>query len=131
MSVTKNDVSYNYFLFDCVKADEVLPSEPTTQTATETSSTEPTTAEPTTETTESTDSTEDISTEPATAPRYQLGDVNRDGNFNIKDATEIQKYLAKLVEFDGEQKALADFDGNGTINIKDATAIQMKLAKLA
>ena len=131
MSITKNDVSYNYFLFDCVKADEVLPSEPTTQPATETSSTEPTTAEPTTEATESTDSTEDISTEPTTAPRYQLGDVNRDGNFNIKDATAIQKYLAKLITFDDEQMKLADFDGNGGISIKDATAIQMKLAKLS
>ena len=93
---------------------------------------EPTTAPITTEPTTAPPTTAPITTEPTTtAPRYQLGDVNRDGNFNIKDATEIQKYLAKLVEFDGEQKALADFDGNGTINIKDATAIQMKLAKLA
>lgn len=59
---------------------------------------------------------------------YQPGDANKDSKLNIRDATAIQKYVAKLVEFDEEALALADFDQNGKVNVKDATAIQKKLA---
>jgi len=61
---------------------------------------------------------------------YALGDVNTDGKFNIKDATTIQKYIAKMVDFDEVQQFLADYNGDEKINIKDATMIQKKLAKL-
>ena len=61
---------------------------------------------------------------------FELGDVNRDGKINIKDATAIQKYVAKLVEFDEEQLALADFNGDTKVNVKDATTIQKKIAGL-
>jgi len=61
---------------------------------------------------------------------FETGDVNKDGKLSIKDVTAIQKYLAKLVEFDAEAEALADFDNNGKLNIKDATTIQKKLAGL-
>ena len=59
---------------------------------------------------------------------FDLGDANKDGKLNIRDATIIQKYLAKLAELDEEAIALSDFDGNGKVNVKDATAIQKKLA---
>ncbi len=64
------------------------------------------------------------------ASEFELGDVNRDGKINIKDATAIQKYVAKLVEFDDEQLALADFNGDTKVNVKDATTIQKKIAGL-
>lgn len=61
---------------------------------------------------------------------FEMGDVNMDGKFNIKDATTIQKYVAKIVDFDETQKVLADYNADEKINIKDATMIQKKLAKL-
>ncbi len=60
--------------------------------------------------------------------QFDLGDANKDGKLNIRDATIIQKYLAKLAELDEEAISLSDFDGNGKVNVKDATAIQKKLA---
>ena len=59
---------------------------------------------------------------------YETGDVNRDGVVNITDATEIQRYLAEIVTFDGDQIALADVDGDGDVSISDATALQFMLA---
>lgn len=61
---------------------------------------------------------------------FDLGDVNRDGEINIKDATTIQKVIASLLTFDLEQKHLADFNGDKAVNVRDATAIQKKLAGL-
>lgn len=68
--------------------------------------------------------------EPATDDEFELGDVNKDGKLNIRDATVIQKYLAKLADLDEEALILADYDLNEKVNIKDATAIQKKLAKV-
>lgn len=62
------------------------------------------------------------------AVRFEVGDVNCDGKINIKDATAIQKYVAKMIEFTEEQETLADYNGDTKINVKDATAIQKKLA---
>ncbi len=56
------------------------------------------------------------------------GDVNCDGDINIKDATAIQKHLAKINVFSDTVKALADYDTDGEITIKDATAIQKFIA---
>ncbi len=59
-----------------------------------------------------------------------LGDADKDGQLNIKDATAIQKNIAGLLKFDSEQTALADFNKDNEVNIKDATAIQKKIAGL-
>lgn len=56
------------------------------------------------------------------------GDVNNDGVLKINDATLIQKYLAKSVEFNKKQIFYADVNGDGTVNISDVTAIQKKIA---
>lgn len=56
-----------------------------------------------------------------------IGDVNLDGKLSITDATEVQKYVAGLVEFNDVQLYAADVDGNGIINIMDSTAIQKML----
>lgn len=61
---------------------------------------------------------------------YKLGDVNLDGKLNIRDATKIQKFIAKLEEFVHLQNNVADYDSDGKINIKDATRIQMFIAGL-
>ncbi len=61
---------------------------------------------------------------------FMPGDVNRDGKLNIRDATLIQKYLAKLESLDKEQIALADYNADGKVNVKDATRIQKKIANL-
>ncbi len=59
-----------------------------------------------------------------------FGDVNNDGKLNIKDATNIQKYVAKLWMFDKVSLYLADINEDGVVNVKDATHIQKKIANL-
>lgn len=59
-----------------------------------------------------------------------VGDVDSNGKVNVRDATNIQKFLAAIIDFTDEQVELADTDGNTKVNIKDATAIQKWLAKL-
>ena len=59
-----------------------------------------------------------------------LGDVNSDGEINIKDATAIQSYLAGLTNLTDFEKTAADIDGNGEINVVDATTLQKKLANI-
>lgn len=78
---------------------------------------------PTTETTP----TEPTTTEPP--EQKLLGDVNSDGDVNIKDAADIQLYLAKLNtgSFD---ESVADVNIDGEVNIKDAAHVQLQLAKL-
>ncbi len=58
------------------------------------------------------------------------GDVNQDGDINIKDATAIQKHLAKLEILEGASLAAADYDEDSVVTIKDATAIQKRIAGL-
>lgn len=57
-----------------------------------------------------------------------LGDVNIDLKVNIKDATLLQKYLAKLSKLSEQSKTCADCDGDSKLSIKDATWIQKFLA---
>lgn len=58
---------------------------------------------------------------------YVIGDANSDGVLNIRDATALQKYVARLGKVD---KLMADFNGDFKINVRDATDIQKKLAGL-
>ena len=61
---------------------------------------------------------------------HVLGDVNSDGIVSIADATELQKHLASIIDFDDEQLAVADTNGDGSVSIADATQIQKYLAQL-
>ena len=75
---------------------------------------------------------------------YLMGDADNDRRLTIKDATYIQKYIAKVEEIEAPEGlnghnidqsddnfvSVADFDNNNNINIKDATAIQKRLAKI-
>lgn len=70
-----------------------------------------------------------------------LGDVNIDGELNIKDATAIQKKIANIIELDDEYTYIvsdvetkglySDFNRDEILNVKDATAIQKNIAGLA
>ena len=64
-------------------------------------------------------------------PPMVTGDVNRDGYFDILDATEIQLVLAGLAEFKNESvKAIADVNKDGDVTIMDVTKMQLVLAKI-
>lgn len=58
------------------------------------------------------------------------GDVNGDGILNIRDATEIQKYNAELIDFNETQLRLGDLNNDGRVNISDATVIQKRVAEI-
>ena len=120
MSITKNDVEYNYFNLDYVGAGEQAPTEPTTPTeATEPPTNPPATEPPATQPTQPTEGAEKL-----------LGDVDEDGEVTILDATAIQRKLADLPN-KSYNEALADCDGDNDIAILDATAIQRFLAGLS
>lgn len=53
-----------------------------------------------------------------------LGDANLDFTVNVKDATNIQKTVAKITLFGNLATEAADVDENKTINVKDATNVQ-------
>ena len=59
---------------------------------------------------------------------YIIGDANKDGNINIRDATDIQKSTAKILTMDFSSCLRGDADFSGDINIRDATAIQKYVA---
>lgn len=58
-----------------------------------------------------------------------VGDVNGSESINVKDATDIQKYSAKLIELDEVCLLASDVDDSKIVNVKDATIIQKWLAK--
>lgn len=60
--------------------------------------------------------------------RVKFGDVDKDGQVNVKDATLIQKHVADMVDFDSMQDSRGDVDADSKITVKDATAIQKFVA---
>jgi len=59
---------------------------------------------------------------------HQKGDINCDDKINIKDATYIQKCLAKIIHMTDAMKLLGDVDFDGQVTIKDVTLLQKHLA---
>ncbi len=59
-----------------------------------------------------------------------IGDADEDEVITIKDATAIQKHVAKLELLNENASLLADVDADENITIKDATAIQKHIAGL-
>lgn len=59
---------------------------------------------------------------------FKVGDVNLDTKVNIKDASLIQKHLAKITTLADNQLDIADVDGKKGVSIKDATHLQKWLA---
>ena len=54
----------------------------------------------------------------------KLGDVNGDGNVDILDSTEIQKFAAEMIELTDEQFELADINDDGFVDVIDALLVQ-------
>ena len=121
---------------EAIPADTTAPTETTEVTE---ATSEPVTSEntePSSVVTEpvSSDNTEPSSTEEITTtpcPEYEKGDVNRDFDVNIKDATAIQKHVAALITLNEYELILADYNDDLDVNIKDATAIQKFIAGIA
>ncbi|MGN0476689.1 MAG: alpha/beta hydrolase-fold protein, partial [Ruminococcus sp.] len=65
-----------------------------------------------------------------TASEKVIGDANRSGEVNIKDATCVQRYLAHLISEDDIDLTAANVTGNEELSINDATKIQMFIAHL-
>ena len=55
---------------------------------------------------------------------YIRGDANADGEYNINDATLVQKYLSQAVTLNNLQLFLADANYDGSVTIKDVSKIQ-------
>ncbi len=60
-----------------------------------------------------------------------FGDVDFDAEIKVKDATLIQKHVAKIITFSEFQMIIADVNGDSEVSIKDASAIQKAVAKLS
>ena len=59
---------------------------------------------------------------------YATGDVNFDGDVDIMDVSELQRYLAGYTEFTEDQLFVADANWDDEVNISDASEIQRYLA---
>ena len=66
----------------------------------------------------------------AEANTYKLGDVDRNGRINVRDAALIQRYVAKLAELDADQLYLANVDGRTGVTVRDAAIIQRNVAHM-
>lgn len=58
------------------------------------------------------------------------GDVNQDGDVTIADVTDIQLYIAEIIELDESKLITADVNRDASVSIFDATIIQQYLASL-
>ncbi len=104
---------------------ETDPSENTSPTTNSDKLPETTTSENNVETTENISK----NTVP-TDTKHLLGDVNLDGKVNIKDATVLQKHLAKLQILTDKNLSVSDTTKDGRVTISDVTSIQKKIAGL-
>lgn len=59
---------------------------------------------------------------------YYIGDADLDGRISVKDATKIQKHLAKMLTLDEIALKLADANNDTKVSVKDATQIQKFIA---
>lgn len=59
-----------------------------------------------------------------------FGDADSDRKLSVKDATAVQKHLAKISTLERKQLMAADVDANGKVSISDAADIQKYLANL-
>lgn len=63
-------------------------------------------------------------------PEYYFGDTDFDGRITVKDATALQKHLAKIITLSEAALYFGDVDGNGKNTISDATLIQKYVANM-
>ena len=140
--------SYAYYIGEAVEVivpPETDPSEPITPTPPAdkpTSPAEPGTTDPAESVTTpvSTDPSESVTTPNTTTTtpvitlpgedKIMIGDADLNGKINIKDATTIQKHIAKIIELDEKALVCSDVNADTKVNIKDATAIQKFIAQI-
>lgn len=60
-----------------------------------------------------------------------IGDTDNNGSVDIIDATQVQKFLASLIDESKIDTQAADTDNDGSIDIADASRIQRYLATLS
>ena len=60
---------------------------------------------------------------------YGSGDVDLNGNVEIRDVTRLRQYLAKIVTLTDYQLRMADAYYDEDVNVRDAVYIQQKLAE--
>ena len=58
-----------------------------------------------------------------------IGDADMNGYTSISDVTAVQRYSAKMEDFNSAQIRCGDLNGDGDVNIVDATLIQKALAE--
>lgn len=61
---------------------------------------------------------------------HKKGDVNGDTNINMEDVVGVQKHIAKLTTYEGDDAWAADVTFDGEIMMTDVTTIQKYVAKL-
>lgn len=55
---------------------------------------------------------------------YKKGDVNIDGDIDVKDVVLVLRHIVGMITFTDTQYSLADIDSNGNVNVLDALYIQ-------
>lgn len=71
-------------------------------------------------------------TQPTTAPDGLIkGDVDGDGTLSVKDATEVQKFVAHFNNSLNITLEMADMNDDGMLTVQDATIIQRMIAGLS
>lgn len=60
----------------------------------------------------------------------QQGDADKNGEINVNDVTNVQKYCAKKISLTEENIDVADVNNDGVVNVRDATLVQMYIAKM-
>lgn len=107
------------------------PTEVTTVPATtKTEPAEVTTVPATTKTEPTEVTTQPFSTSVTEPEIYLYGDADLNGEVNIKDASIVQKHIAKSITLKGKAFTQANVTGDTEVNIRDATAIQKKVADI-
>lgn len=66
----------------------------------------------------------------ATQALRKMGDADADGEVTLQDVLAIQKYIARVEQFDDLQLAAADTDHNGNVELNDVLMIQKFLSKM-
>ncbi|MGN0488551.1 MAG: type I pullulanase [Ruminococcus sp.] len=64
-------------------------------------------------------------------PESLSKDLNNDSKLNIRDATLIQRAVAKAVTLTEAQQAIADYNYDGNVDINDVTMVQKHLAGMS
>jgi uncharacterized protein YjdB len=59
----------------------------------------------------------------------EVGDINGDGRINARDARELLRWIAGLVDTEIDE-AIADYNNDGKVNARDARALLRKIAGL-